>query len=237
MLFTPDFPITLYPHSFRSLSYDPLRDLVPVAPVARSMLTYIIGPAVPASVTSLAGFVQWCKAHPENAAYATTAAGGTPHFVGVMLASAAGIAMTPVHYRGGAPALQDLIGGHVPAGINPISETLSQARSGTLRILAVTGARRSPFLPDVPTMREQGYDVVAEAWLGAFVPAATPAATVRALGAAINEAARLPDMAESLARFGNEPLFQTPEEFAATVRADIARWGPVVKASGFVAED
>ena len=124
------------------------------------MLTYNIGPAVPASVTSLADFVQWCKAHPESATYATTAAGGTPHFVGVMLATAAGIAMTPVHYRGGAPALQDLIGGHVPAGVNPISETLSQARSGTLRILAVTGARRSPFLPDVPTMREQGYDVV-----------------------------------------------------------------------------
>jgi tripartite-type tricarboxylate transporter receptor subunit TctC len=201
------------------------------------MLTYIVGPAVPASVKSLADFVQWCKAHPESATYATTAAGGTPHFVGVMLASAAGITMTPVHYRGGAPALQDLIGGHVPAGVNPISETLSQARSGTLRILAVTGARRSPFLPDVPTMREQGYDVVAEAWLGAFVPAATPGATVRTLGAAINEAARLPDMAESLAKFGNEPVFQTPEEFAATVRADIARWGPVVKASGFVAED
>jgi tripartite-type tricarboxylate transporter receptor subunit TctC len=237
MLFTPDFPITLYPHSFRSLSYDPLRDLVAVAPAARSMLTYNVGPAVPASVKSLADFVQWCKAHPESAAYATTAAGGTPHFVGVMLASAAGIAMTPVHYRGGAPALQDLLGGHVPAGVNPISETLSQAKSGTLRILAVTGARRSPFLPDVPTMREQGYDVVAEAWLGAFVPAATPAATVRTLGAAINDAVRSPDMAESLARFGNEPAFQTPDEFAATVRADIARWGPVVKASGFVAED
>jgi tripartite-type tricarboxylate transporter receptor subunit TctC len=237
VLFTPDFPITLYPHSFRSLSYDPLRDLSPVAPAARSMLTYIVGPAVPANVRSLADFVQWCKAHSESATYATTAAGGTPHFVGVMLASAAGIAMTPVHYRGGAPALQDLIGGHVPAGVNPISETLSQARSGTLRILAVTGARRSPFLPDVPTMREQGYDVVAEAWLGAFVPAATPGATVQALGAAINEAARAPDMAESLAKFGNEPVFQTPQEFAATVRADIARWGPVVKASGFVAED
>src|SRR6266481_3159757 len=131
MLFTPDFPITLYPHSFRSLSYDPLRDLSPVAPAARSMLTYIVGPAVPAGVRSLADFVQWCKAHPESATYATTAAGGTPHFVGVMLASAAGIKMTPVHYRGGAPALQDLLGGHVPAGINPISETLSQAKSGT----------------------------------------------------------------------------------------------------------
>src|SRR6202040_1011670 len=112
---------------------------------------------------------------------ATTAAGGPPHFVGVMLANAAGIAMTPVHYRGGAPALQDLLGGHVPASINPISETLSLARSGTLRILAVTGAQRSRFLAEVPTMREQGYDVAVESWLGAFVPARTPPEIVRAL--------------------------------------------------------
>ncbi|HEY2137277.1 MAG TPA: tripartite tricarboxylate transporter substrate-binding protein [Xanthobacteraceae bacterium] len=237
MLFTPDFPITVYPHSFRSLSYDPLRDLIPVAPAAKSMLTYCVGPAVPADVTSLADFVRWCRANPGSANYATTAAGGTPHFVGMMLASAAGIAMTPVHYRGGAPALQDLIGGHVPASVNPISEILSLARAGTLRVLAVTGPRRSPFLPDVPTMREQGYDVVVEGWLGAFVPARTPPEIVHVLGAAIGEAAKSPEMAQNLAQFGNEPAFETPEQFAATVRADIARWGPVVKASGFVADD
>ena len=237
LLFTPDFPITVYPHSFRSLSYDPLRDLVPVAPAARSMLTYNIGPAVPAGVTTLAGFVQWCKDNPASASYATTAAGGTPHFVGMMFATAAGLTMTPVHYRGGAPALQDLLGGHVPASVNPISESMAQAKSGNLRMLAVTGAKRSRFLPDVPTMHEQGFDVVVDSWLGAFAPARTPAETVRALGAAINAVARSPDFADSLAKFGNEPALQTPEEFAATVRADIARWGPVVKASGFVAVD
>ena len=237
LLFTPDFPITVYPHSFRSLSYDPLRDLVPVAPAAKSMLTYNVGPAVPASVTSLDGFVQWCKQNPAGASYATTAAGGTPHFVGMMFATAAGIAMTPVHYRGGAPALQDLLGGHVPASVNPVSEVMAQAKSGGLRMLAVTGARRSRFLPDVPTMREQGFDVVNESWLGAFAPARTPAETVRVLGLAINEVTRSPDYAEALAKFGNEPALQTPDEFAATVRADIARWGPVVKASGFVAVD
>jgi tripartite-type tricarboxylate transporter receptor subunit TctC len=237
LLFTPDFPITLYPHSFRKLSYDALRDLVPVAPAAKSMLTYNVGPMVPASVKSLADFVAWAKANPANANYATTAAGGTPHFVGVMLANAAGIAMTPVHYRGGAPALQDLIGGHVPASINPISETLTQASSGSIRILAVTGARRSAFLPDVPTMREQRFDVVVESWLGAFAPAKTPPDTVRALGAAINTATRSPEFAKSLAKFGNEPDIETPDAFAATVRADYARWAPVVKASGFVAED
>jgi tripartite-type tricarboxylate transporter receptor subunit TctC len=237
LLFTPDFPITVYPHSFRTLSYDPLRDLVPVAPGAKSMLCYNIGPAVPASVTTLAGFVQWVRDNPASASYATTAAGGTPHFVGMMFATAAGLAMTPVHYRGGAPALQDLLGGHVPASVNPISEAMPHAKSGALRMLAVTGSQRSRFLPEVPTMREQGFDVVIDSWLGAFAPARTPAETVRVLGAAINEVARSPDYAESLAKFGNEPALQTPEEFAATVRADIARWGPVVKASGFVATD
>lgn len=235
LLFTPDFPITLYPHSFRSLSYDPLRDLVPVAPAAKSMLSYSVGPAVPANVTTLAAFVKWCRDNPKSANYATTAAGGTPHFVGVMFANAAGIPMTPVHYRGGAPALQDLIGGHVPASINPISESMAQAQSGGLRILAVTGEKRSRFLPDVPTMKEQGFDVVVEPWLGFFAPARTPAETVRTLGAAISDVARSADYAESLAKFGNEPAVQTGEAFTATVRSDLERWGSVVKASGFVA--
>jgi len=237
MLFTPDFPITVYPHSFRSLSYDPLRDFTAVSPAAKSMLTYNVGPAVPPSVKTLADFLQWCKANPDKAAYATTAAGGTPHFVGMMLASEANIPMTPVHYRGGAPALQDLIGGHVPASVNPISEAMPAAQAGSIRILAVTGSRRSPFLPDVPTMTESGYKVVVESWIGVFLPAKVPADVVNALSAAIAEAGKSPQMIESLAKLGNTPAFQPPAEFAATVAADVARWAPVVKASGFVAED
>jgi tripartite-type tricarboxylate transporter receptor subunit TctC len=237
MLFTPDFPITVYPHSFRSLNYEPLKDFTPVSPAAKSMLTYNVGPGVPDSVKTLADFVQWCKANPGKAVYATTAAGGTPHFVGMMLANAAGVAMNPVHYRGGAPALQDLIGGHVPAAVNPISESMTQAKAGTIRILAVTGSRRSSFLPDVPTMREVGYDVVVESWLGVFVPSKTPVEIVNALSAAIADAVKSPPMIESLAKVGNTTAFQSPADFAATVKADIARWAPVVKASGFVAED
>jgi tripartite-type tricarboxylate transporter receptor subunit TctC len=237
MLFTPDFPITVYPHSFRSLNYDPLRDFIAVAPATKSMLTYNIGPAVPDSVKSLADFMQWCRANPGKASYGTTSAGGTPHFVGMMLANEAGVPMTPVHYRGGAPALQDLLGGHVPASVNPISEALPFARSGTLRTLAVTGAQRSPFLSDVPTMTEAGYKIVVDSWLGVFVPAKTPAEVVNALSAAIAEAVKSAPMTESLAKIGNVPAFQTPAEFAAVVKADVARWAPVVKASGFVAED
>jgi tripartite-type tricarboxylate transporter receptor subunit TctC len=236
-LFTPDFPITVYPHSFRALSYDPMRDLVPVAPVARSTLTFVIGPAVPDRATSLADFIAWCKANPERANFATTSAGSTTHFVGVMLASASGAKLTPVHYRGGAPALQDLLGGHVPASVNPIGETLPFADSGKLRILAVTSAERSKFLPSVPTLHEAGYDIAFDSWIGAFAPARTPPDAVRALNAAIGEAVRSPEMIENLAKMGNEPRFQPPDRFAATVKADLERWGPVVKASGFVAED
>jgi tripartite-type tricarboxylate transporter receptor subunit TctC len=237
LLFTPDFTMTIYPHSFRALSYDPLRDFTPISPAARSMLTYSVGPAVPETVKTLADFVAWCKANPGKASYATTSAGGTPHFVGMMLASEARVPMTPVHYRGGAPALQDLLGGHVQASINPISETLPFARAGGLRVLAVTGTKRSAFLPDIPTMREAGYDVVSDSWLGLLAPARMPAATVSALSAAVGEAVKSPQMIESLAKIGNEPAFQTPAEFAETVKADIVRWGPVVKASGFVAEE
>jgi tripartite-type tricarboxylate transporter receptor subunit TctC len=237
MLFTPDFPITVYPYSFRSLNYDPIKDFTPVAPVTRSMLTYNIGPAVPAEVRSLAAFAQWCRVNPGKATYGTTAAGGTPHFVGVMLANSAAVPMTPVHYRGGAPALADLLGGHVSASVNPVSEILPFAKSGTLRTLAVTGSRRSPFLPDVPTMREAGYDVVVDSWSGMFVPARTPAGIVIALNAALGEAIRSAKLADSIVRSGNQPAFQTPAEFAATVAADLQRWGPIVKASVFVAED
>src|ERR1700704_2280922 len=217
MLFTPDFPITVYPHSFRSLNYDSLRDFTPVAPAAKSMLTYNVGPAVPEGVKTLAEFVAWCKANPGKASYGTTAAGGTPHFVGMMLASAAGVAMTPVHYRGGAPALQDLLGGHVPAGVNPISESLTVAKSGMVRILAVTGSRRSPFLPDVPTMIEQGFNVVNDSWLGVIAPAKMPEDVVNSLSSAIAEAVKSPQMVENMAKIGNEPSFQTPVQFAATV--------------------
>jgi tripartite-type tricarboxylate transporter receptor subunit TctC len=143
--------------------------------------------------------------------------------------------MTPVHYRGGAPAIEDLLGGHIPASVNPVSEVIGYAKSGTLRILAVTGAARSPFLPDVPTMKEAGYDVVVESLSGLFLPAHTPETIVGALTDALKAASRSPAMIESLAKFGSEPAYMPPAEFTAWIKSEIARWGPVVQASGFVA--
>ena len=237
MLFTPDFPMTLYPHSFKSLNYDPVKDFVAVGSVAKSMLAFSVGPEVSADVKTLAGFIAWCKANPDKASYATTSAGATPHFTGVMFASAAGLPMTPVHYRGGAPALQDLLGGHVPSSVNPLSEIIETAKAGSIRVLAVTGPQRSPFLPDVPTFKEAGYNVVVESWNGVWLPANTPDDVVAALSAAMREATQSRAMQDSLAKFATEPAFQTPAEFAGTIKSEIARWGPVVKESGFVALD
>ena len=237
MLFTPDFPMTLYPHSFKSLSYDPLKDFTPVGPATTSMLCYNVGPAVPASVKTLGDYVQWCKANPDKASYGTTSAGATPHFAGVMLSNEAKVPMNPVHYRGGAPALQDVVGGHIPASINPVSESMPLHQSGTVRALAVTGAKRSRFMPDVPTAKEAGYDVVVESWLGVFLPPKVPAAIVSALSTAMQNASQSAAMKDSLAKFASESTFETPEQFLETIKADLKRWGPVVKASGFVAVD
>lgn len=111
MLFTPDFLMTVYPHSFRKLSYDPLTDFVPVAMGSGSMLCLAAGPGLPAQITDIRSYLDWSRANPKQAVYGTTSAGATPHFVGVMLARATGVDLTAVHYKGGAQSLQDLMGG------------------------------------------------------------------------------------------------------------------------------
>jgi tripartite-type tricarboxylate transporter receptor subunit TctC len=235
MLFTPDFPLTLYPSSFKSLKYDPLRDFIAVGPAAKGSLTFSIGPAVPDSVKTLKDFVAWAKANPTKANVADTSPGATPHFTTVMLAQEAKVTLTPVHYRGGAPAMEDLIGGHVPASVNPVSEVMAFAKAGKIRPLGVTGERRTPFLPDVPTMKEQGFNVVVESLTGVFVPAQTPAPIVAALNAAMHKASASKQMIDSLAKFGTEPTYMTTADFTAWIKEEIARWRPVVKASGFKA--
>ncbi len=238
MLFTPDFAMTIYPHSFRKLNYDPIKDFAPVATCAKTALAFIVGPSVPDTVKTPADFVTWCKANPKQAAYASTSAGATPHFAGVMFSKAAGLDILHVPYKGGAPALQDLMGGQIASSFNPIGEVLPQMKSGKLRVLATTGAQRSKFMPDVPTMVESGFkDVVAEVWMGILMPANTPPAAVAKASAAINEALKSQELNETFSKFGMDPFLSTPESFAALIKNDMAMWGPIIKASGFSAED
>lgn len=238
LLFTPDFPITIYPHSYRKLSYDPLTDLTPVAVVAKTPLAFVVGPAVPERVKTVADFLVWAKANPKQAAFSSSAAGATPHFAGVMFSRAAGVELLHVPYKGGAPAMQDMLGGQIASGFPGVGEALPHLAGGKLRVLATTGTQRSRFLPDVPTMVELGFkDVVAEVWVGVFMPPRTPTAIVNHAAAAIAQAQKTPEFQEAFGKFAMEPVAGTPDSFAARIRADLAAWGPIIKASGFSAED
>jgi tripartite-type tricarboxylate transporter receptor subunit TctC len=237
LLYTVDSPLTLYPHIFKKLNYDPIRDLTPVAPLTRSGTVLSVGSLVPEGVKTFQAFVEWCKANPDKASYGTTGAGGTPHFVGVMLSNASQVPMTPVHYRGGAPALQDLVGGHVAASINPVGEAMALGQAGRIRMLAVANPQRSRFLPDTPTMREAGFDVAVNAWTGMFLPAKADPKVVAALSEALEKAVKLPAMIEALSKLANETYFMPPSQFAEQVKADMERWGPIAKSSGFVPEE
>ena len=131
--------------------------------------------------------------------------------------------------------MQDVVGGHIPMSVNPLSESLPLHQSGTIRALAVTGSKRSQFMPNVPTTTEAGYNVVVESWLGIFLPPKAPGDVVQSLSAAMKAASQSPAMNDALAKFAQQSTFQTPEQFVSTIKSDLERWGPVVKTSGFVA--
>jgi tripartite-type tricarboxylate transporter receptor subunit TctC len=180
----------------------------------------------------------WAKANPKDANYGSPAAGAMPHFVGVMLARAAGVPMNHVPFKGGAPLVSDLLGGQIQSGVNPLSEPLPHHQAGKLRILAVSGAQRSKTIPEVPTLAEAGYkDVVAEEYFGVFVPSKTPAAAVAKLNAAVRNALKAAPVIEGLNKLAWDIKGESPEDFARIVGTELKRWGPVVQASGFTAEE
>lgn len=239
LLQMPSSPMSLYPHLYgKKLPYDTLTDFVPVAPLASYCISMTVGPGVPASVKTVADFVTWAKANPQQANYGIPAAGSALHFAGMLFERASGVAMKSIPYKGGAPLLQDLLGGQVPVAFNVVSEVLPHVRAGRLRSLAVTSPDRWPALPEVPTMVELGFkDLVVVEYLGWYAPAKTPPDLVRRLNAAVQEGLATPEMAEVFARTGLTPLRETSEMFTNRVKTDLAHWGPIVKATGFTPED
>ncbi|MCJ0766042.1 Bug family tripartite tricarboxylate transporter substrate binding protein [Variovorax terrae] len=237
MLYTPTFPISIFPHIYKKLSYDAMADFTPVAPTSKGMLGLAIGPGVPASVTTLAEFVAWCKANPARSNFGT-ASGSSQHFAGVMFSRAAGIELRLVPYKGGAPAVVDLLGGHVSSTVSPLPEIIPHAADGKLRILAVTGSKRSRFLPNVPTMVESGYrDVVFQDWSGVLAPAKTAPELVARANAAISGYVRSDKGIEALAQLGTEADAQGVAEFGAAVKSSWERYRAIVQSTGFTAED
>ena len=175
LLLTPLATMTLYPHVYKSLRYDPLHDFIPVTTVSAAPSLLTIGPMVPESVKTLADFIAWCRANPRQATYGSPGAGTSPHFIGVQLGRAAGFEYTHVPYQGNAPAALDVLGGQIASSVVTIDTTLPYILSGHIRALATTGPSRSTFLPDVPTFIESGYPTIELVDLWAiFVTTRTP---------------------------------------------------------------
>jgi tripartite-type tricarboxylate transporter receptor subunit TctC len=236
LMLAPIVVTVLAPFVHTRLGYDPMRDFAPVSHAANFQIAFSTGPATGAK--TLAEFIAWAKANPKRAQFGTAAAGSLPHFFGVMLERAVGLDLVHVPYKGGAPLLADLIGGHIAASASVLSEVVEQHRAGKLRVLATSGAQRSPLLADVPTFRELGFKgIEGNGWFGYYAPAATPRAQIERLARAIAGALQAPDLRDKLYAMGLEPTGTTPDELARLIAADAARWGPVIKASGFTADD
>ena len=238
MVLTPASMIVLYPHLYKPLGYDPVQDFVAVTTVCAFPFVLSAGPMVPGEVRTLADFVAWCKANPRLASYGTSGAGSMLHFAGMMLARAANFEFTHVPYKGASPALQDLLGGQVASTVGVLGIALPHIQSGKLRALATSGAVRSPFLPDVPTLKEAGYpglEIVE--WQGLFVPAKTPPAIVDALNRSVRAALATSEVSAGLGKQAFDVGGTSPAEFARLVQADIERWGPIVRESGFTPDN
>lgn len=224
----------IYPHVYKKLGYDPVKDFAPVSTIAHGDFALSVGPMVPESVKTLADLVAWFKANPKQAFFASPAAGATPHFVGVMFAKAAGIELTHASYRGDAPGVQDLLGGQVACSVNNIGVILPHVKSGRLRVLATSGAKRSRYLPNVPTFIEAGYrDVEAQEWFGVFLPAKVPPATVDGLAKLLDDVVRMPDVIQKIEEFSFEPQAIKGQAFVNLLAKERERWAVIVKASGF----
>lgn len=234
---TPYSCTAVYPHVYSRLPYDPQADFAPVSIAAVMLQGFAVGPLVDARVKTLRDFIAWAKANPQLANYGSPGAGTVPHFVGALFSLAAALEMKHVPYRGSLPGVSDVAGGQIAAMCTPHGDFFPHHRSGRLRVLATSGAQRSPFLPDVPTFAEQGFpDVVADEWFGFFAPARTPAAVVAAASSAINATLRDKAVIDSLAGVGLIARGTSPEEMAASQHAEFNRWRALVKRVGFTAE-
>ena len=231
----PIGPMAVVPHTLKQIPYDPVKDFTAIGLGATFQFALAAGPG--SGAKTWGEFVAWAKANPNKASYATSAAGSLPHFVGVLLSRDIGIEMVHVAYKGSGAYMNDLMGGQVPSAIDTVADLSEQHRAGRIRILATTGTARAPATPDVPTFSELGLkNMVASGWFGFFAPPNTPKAVIDTLNRGINKALASPDVVERLTKLGMDPATSTPDEFAKIVASDYAKWGPIVKASGFTAD-
>ena len=224
-----DGTMVVNPHVYAKLPFDTLRDFAPVTKLGDATLILVAHPSVPAK--DLRGFLTIAKT--QNFSYGSAGTGSTPHLAGELLAQRTGIALTHVPYKGGGQAMGDVVGGQIPLVFTAIATAQQFVRSGKLKGLGVSSARRSGSLPDVPTFVESGLEgFVVDSWVGILAPAKTPPPVVARLQKEIAAVLAEPETRERYATLGIEPVANAPEQFAEQIRADLARWEKVVRQAG-----
>lgn len=224
-----DGTMVVNPHVYAKLPFDTLRDFAPVTKLGDATLILVAHPSVPAK--DLREFLAIAKT--QNFSYGSAGTGSTPHLAGELLAQRTGIALTHVPYKGGGQAMGDVVGGQIPLVFTAIATAQQFVRSGKLKGLGVSSARRSGSLPDVPTFAESGLEgFVVDSWVGILAPAKTPPPVVARLQKEIAAVLAEPETRERYATLGIEPVANAPEQFAEQIRADLARWEKVVRQAG-----
>jgi len=224
--------LAISPYSLSTIPYDPNKDFAFITSVVRVPEVLVVSPSLP--VKNLAELIGYAKAHPGKINFGSAGAGSITHLAGELLKKEAGIDIVHVPYKGAAPAVSDLLGGVVQMAILDVPVLLPHIRSGKLRAIAVTSAKRAPSLPDVPTTVESGYPrVISDNWYGLVAPAKTPADVQKRLHDAAVAALRAPDLLEQFAKLSGVAMPSTPEEYAAYVKSEQAKWSAIVKAIGF----
>ena len=224
-----------YPHIYSKMNYTD-KDFAPVSIAAIMHHGLAVGPMVPASVKNVKDFLAWAKANPTKANYGSPGAGSMPHLIVGLLNKLTGSDLKHIPYRGSAPGIQDLLGGQISAMSSPVGDYLPYLKSGRLRLLAISGTNRSPFVPDVPTYRQQGYPITVREWYGVFLPGKASPAVVSRAAAYLQPALAQPDLISSMAQVGMEVQSSSPQVLGDLLRADAEEWRRLIKQIGFTAE-
>lgn len=223
--------LAINPSLYAKLRYDPVKDFAPVSLMATTMNVLVVSPEVPAK--NLGELIRLAKAKPDTLTFGSAGNGSSNHLSGELFRTSAGLQITHIPYKGSAPALVDLLGGRLTMMFDTIAQQTGNIAAGKVRALAVTGPKRSPLLPEVPTAQEAGLkDFDVTIWYGVLAPAGTPAPVVDRLAREIATVMATDEMKKRMQADGAEAQPTTPAEFAALIRHDMAKWGPVVKASG-----
>ena len=230
LLFTPFGTMVLFPTVFKNLPYDAFKDFAPVT----QALTYDFGLAAgPMSgVKTLPELTEWLKKNPDKGNVGMPGLGALPHLLPIKYAADAGVKIQAIPYKGTAPALTAAMSGEIALVSAPLGDLVAQHKAGAIRLLATSGKARSPYAPDVPTFKEQGYDIEGSAWYGIFAPAKTPAETIARLNKALVDSIRSESFKQRAASVFLTATGTTAQELGAIQQADFERWKPVIEAAG-----